>query len=41
MPAAWKIHPTFNMSLFERYRGKSPEREVIEIEASATALVSV
>ena len=33
LPLTWKIHPTFNISLLERYRGKNPEREVIEIEA--------
>jgi hypothetical protein len=32
LPPAWKIHPTFNISLLERYRGNNPEREVIEIE---------
>jgi hypothetical protein len=34
LPSTWKIHPTFNISLLERYRGKNPEREVIEIEAN-------
>jgi hypothetical protein len=34
LPAAWKIYPTFNISWLERYRGKNPEREVIEIEAN-------
>jgi hypothetical protein len=33
LPPTWKIHPTYNISLLERYRGKNPEREVIEIEA--------
>jgi hypothetical protein len=33
LPPSWKIHPTFNVSLLERYRGKNPEREVIEVEA--------
>jgi len=32
LPTSWKIHPTFNISLLERYRGKNPEREVFEIE---------
>ena len=29
----WKIHPTFNISLLEKFRGKDPEKEVVEIEA--------
>jgi hypothetical protein len=33
LPPSWKIHPAFNISLLERYRGKNPEREVIEVEA--------
>jgi len=33
LPSNWKTHPTFNISLLERYRGKNPESEVIEIEA--------
>jgi len=32
LPESWKIHPTFNMSLLERYRGKNPRKHVIEIE---------
>jgi len=33
LPSSSKIHPTFNISLLERYRGKNPEMEVIKIEA--------
>jgi len=33
LPPTWKIHLTFNISVLERYRGKNPERKVIEIEA--------
>jgi len=32
LPPSWKIPPTFNIALLERYRGKNPEREVIEME---------
>jgi len=35
-PTTWKIHLTFNIALLQRYRGKSPERELIEIEADDT-----
>jgi hypothetical protein len=34
LPAAWKIHPKFNIALLDRYRGKNPDREVVEIEAN-------
>jgi hypothetical protein len=33
LPSSWKIHPVFNISLLERYRGDNPERPVVEIEA--------
>jgi len=33
LPESWKIHPTFNISLLERYRGEDPKKQVIEIEA--------
>lgn len=33
MPTSWTIHQTFKVALFEQYRGKNPETEVIEIEA--------
>jgi len=33
LPVKWKIHPVFNISLLEKYRGSNPEREVVEIEA--------
>jgi hypothetical protein len=33
LPTSWKIHPTFNVSVLEKYRGKNPEREVVEIES--------
>jgi hypothetical protein len=33
LPEKWKIHPVFNISLLEKYRGSNPEREVVEIEA--------
>jgi hypothetical protein len=33
LPDKWKIHPVFNVSLLERYRGTNPEREVVEVEA--------
>jgi len=33
LPTKWKIHPVFNISLLEKYRGTNPEREVVEIEA--------
>jgi hypothetical protein len=33
LPPTWKIHPTCNISLLERYRGKNPERDVIQVEA--------
>jgi len=33
LPTSWKIHPTFNISLLEKYRGNDPEKEVVEIEA--------
>jgi hypothetical protein len=32
LPSTWKIHPTFNISLLERYRGTDPKKQVIEIE---------
>jgi hypothetical protein len=33
LPDKWKIHPVFNISLLEKYRGTNPEKEVVEIEA--------
>jgi len=33
LPSWWKINPTFNIAVLERYRGKNPEGEIIEIEA--------
>jgi len=33
LPTSWTIHQTFKVALFEQYRGKNPETEVIEIEA--------
>jgi len=33
LPAKWKIHPVFNISLLRKYRRTYPEREVVEIEA--------
>jgi len=33
LPDSWKIHPTFNISLLERYRGTDAKKQVIEIEA--------
>jgi hypothetical protein len=35
LPSTWKIHPTFNISLLERYRGTDPNKQVIEIEADS------
>jgi hypothetical protein len=35
LPTTWKIHPTFNISLLERYRGTNPKKQVIEIEADS------
>jgi hypothetical protein len=32
LPSTWKIHPTFNISLLERYRGTDPKKQVLEIE---------
>jgi hypothetical protein len=34
LPDSWRIHPTFNISLLERYRGSDPNKQVIEIEAN-------
>lgn len=34
LPTSWKIQLTFNIALAERYRGKNPEKEVIEIEVN-------
>jgi len=34
LPTSWKIDPTFNISLLERYRGKNPGKEVVELEAN-------
>jgi hypothetical protein len=36
MPESWKIHPTFNIALLERYRGTNPKKQVLEIEADDT-----
>jgi hypothetical protein len=33
LPENWKIHPVFDISLLENFRGLNPEREVVEIEA--------
>jgi hypothetical protein len=33
LPETWKIHPTFNIVLLERYRGIDSKTEVVEIEA--------
>jgi len=33
LPDSWKIHPTFYISLLERYRGTDPTKQVLEIEA--------
>jgi len=33
LPESWKIHPTFNIALLERYRGSDPKKQVVEIEA--------
>ena len=33
MPDSWKIHPTFNIALLERYRGSDPKKQVVKIEA--------
>ena len=33
LPVSCKIHPTFNIGLLEKYQGKNPEKEVVEIEA--------
>jgi hypothetical protein len=33
LPDSWKIHPTFNISVLERYRGDNPKEQVVEIEA--------
>jgi hypothetical protein len=34
LPDSWKIHPTFNISLLDRYRGTDLKKQVIEIEAN-------
>jgi transposase InsO family protein len=33
LPTTWKIHPTFNVALLERYRGDIKERDIPAIEA--------
>jgi len=33
LPESWKIHPTFNIALLERYRGTNPKKQVVEIKA--------
>jgi hypothetical protein len=33
LPDSWTIHPVFNIALLERYRGKDPGKQTIEIEA--------
>jgi len=33
LPWSWKIHPAFNVSLLEQYRGTNPETPAVEIEA--------
>jgi hypothetical protein len=33
LPELWNIHPTFNISLLERYRGTDPKRQEVEITA--------
>ena len=33
LPDSWKIHPTFNIALLERYRRVDPKKQVIVIEA--------
>jgi len=33
LPNSWKIHPVFNISLLERYKGDNPERPMVEFEA--------
>jgi hypothetical protein len=30
---SWKIHPTFNISLYKQYRGSDPKKQVVEIES--------
>jgi hypothetical protein len=35
LPDSWKIHPTFNITLLERYQGTNPMKHVVEIEADA------
>jgi hypothetical protein len=38
LPDKLKIHPVFNRSLLEKYRGRNPERELGEIEADDSGL---
>jgi len=33
LPESWKIHPTSNIALLERYRGTDPKKQVVEIGA--------
>jgi len=33
LPASWNIHPTFSVSLLDRYRGVDPGKQVVKIEA--------
>jgi len=33
LPESWRIYPTFNTTLLERYRATNPKKQVIEIKA--------